>query len=135
MKKLALLICALPFLGGCIKRIKPRKLHEVSLGMNKQEVLQTLGEPAVPRGSMINDFKQVIETWEYHVSMGMSEREKAAATVFTIYTLGLGFPIWFMEGELFDPYWFFFHSDKLVKWCKAGDWETAQHEIKEIRFR
>lgn len=135
MKKLALLICTLPFLGGCMKRIKPRQLHEISIGMNKQEVLDTLGEPNVIRGSMITNFNQVIETWEYQVARGMSEREKAAATLFTIYTLGLGSPIWFAQGELFDLYWFFFNSDKLVKWCKAGDWETAQHEIKEIRFR
>jgi hypothetical protein len=135
MKKILLLLALLPFTGGCRKKIKPKQLMEVSIGMTKQEVLKVLGEPTIIRGSMVNDFKQIIETWEYHVARGMSERETALATLFSIYTLGLGSPIFLMEGELFDPYWFFFFSDKLVKWCKAGDWETTQHNIQEIRFR
>lgn len=80
--------------------------------MNKGEVVERISEPDIVRGSMTNKFEQVIEIWEYKV-------ESPLATIFD-------FP---------QSYWLYFYDNKLVQWCKAGDWETAAHNIQEIRFR
>ncbi len=119
MKKLALLLIALPFLSGCGHRmrtwtgfLKPHALMTISVGMTKEDIIYQIGTPDICRGSFINNYDQVIELWEYMVL-----RHEFGAPAYK------------------EVYWLFFHDNKLVKWCKAGDWETTQHEIKEIRFR
>lgn len=129
------IILAACFLGACAKKVKPKQLHKIELGMTKEEVQKTLGDPAVIRGSYIRDDNRVIELWEYNVDMGWSEAKTTLATLFTIYTLGIGFPIWFDSGDIIATYWLYFYSNNLVKWCKAGDFETTQHQINEIRIR
>jgi len=113
-------------LPACVKKTKSSKLSRVSIGMSKRELESVLGEPNTIRGAMINNFQQTIETWEYQVDSGFNDKKMAAMQLF-----GYVGASWYFN----DPYWFFFCDNKLVKWCKAGDWETIQHEIKEIRFR
>ncbi len=113
-------------LPACVKKIKSSKLSRVSIGMSQRELKNVLGEPNTIRGVMINNFQQTIETWEYQVDSGFNDKKMVA-----MQSVGYIGASWYFN----DPYWFFFCDNKLVKWCKAGDWETAQHEIKEIRFR
>ena len=119
MKKLALLLISVPFLSGCMHKmrtltgfLKPQALMHISVGMNKDDVFYHIGGPDICRGSFVNNHDQVVELWEYMVL-----RQEFGAPAYK------------------ETYWLFFHNNRLVKWCKAGDWETAQHEIKEIRFR
>ncbi|MDR3549990.1 MAG: outer membrane protein assembly factor BamE [Candidatus Babeliales bacterium] len=121
MKKSILLsIIVLPFLillSGCVRLIKAPKLMTVTVGMTKNQVVDTLGQPMAVRGSMINESNQVIELWEYYVKR---DRTRGAQ---------------FLKGGDEDVYWFSFNDNKLVKWCKAGDWEAAANTIQEVRFR
>ena len=128
-------IACLFVLSGCQKRIKPSQLSGLRIGMSKNEVINQLGEPDVQRGSMKNNFNQVIDLYEYLVDHGVPAEEYVACSVLCIFTLGLALPVFFFLPSQTDPYWMFFCNDRLEKWCKAGDWETTQHSIQEIRFR
>lgn len=137
MHKKLLLLCVLPGLlvvSGCVRKIKSRKLATVSLGMNKQQVYAVLGKPNVIRSSTIDDSQQVLETWEYQVDKGTSDQLTTERVCFTLATLGLGFPVLFADGDIVEPYWFFFKEDKLVKWCKGVDQEIIKHTIQEKHF-
>lgn len=103
--------------------------------MAKQEVINQIGEPSIQRGSMINKFNQEIDVYEYLVDQGAAASQYAACTVLCLLTFGLCLPLYFCIPGQIDPYWLFFCNDQLEKWCKAGDWETTQHNIQEIRFR
>ena len=122
-------------LSGCQKRIQPSHLSSIRIGMSKNEVIRHLGEPEVQRGSMMNNFNQVIDVYEYLVNRGPTDQQIVACTFLVICSFGLLFPLYFLTPTLADPYWMFFCNDRLEKWCKAGDWETTQHNIQEIRFR
>jgi hypothetical protein len=119
-------LSAILMFPACVRKIKARQLADVSMGMSKQELRNELGEPSTIRGAMINAFDQTIETWEYMVDEGFNSKKLAAMTQSGYFAAKYCYN---------DAYWFFFCNNKLVKWCKAGDWETTQHEIKEIRFR
>ena len=127
-------IACLFVLSGCQKRIEPYQLSALRIGMSKNEVISHLGEPEVQRGSMINNFHQEIDVYEYLVDHGVTTQQYVARSMLFILTFGLALPVFFLPGQT-DPYWMFFCNDKLEKWCKAGDWETTQHNIQEIRFR
>lgn len=118
MKKLALLLVTLPLIAGCVHKmrtwdgyLKSQALMQVAVGMTKEQVIMQLGAPDIVRGSMKNDQGQVVEVWEYMVI----RREIS--------------PLPYSE-----VYWLSFHDNQLAQWCKAGDWQTAHHEMKEIRF-
>lgn len=125
------------FLPGCGKKgcIKPKDLYKLKIGMNKPEVIDQIGQPSVYRGSMINAYDQTIDVFEYIVDMGMSHAISCYYGMLCLCSLGLYAPFYiFMPHEL-DSYWMFFFNDKLVKWCKAGDWNNTQHTIHEIKFK
>jgi hypothetical protein len=122
-------------LTGCQKTIKPCHLSKLKIGMSKHEVIEQIGEPSVQRGSMINNFAQEIDVYEYLVDHGATAQQYAACTLACICSFGLLFPLYFCLPGHLDPYWLFFCDNRLEKWCKAGDWETTQHNIQEIRFR
>lgn len=118
MKKLALVLL-LPLFSGCIHRmrtwhgyLKPYALSNIALGMPKDQIITEIGFPDIVRGSLTNEQGQIVEVWEYVVI-----RDEMRPLPYS------------------EVYWLYLHDNKLAKWCKAGDWETAQHEIKEIRFR
>ncbi len=129
MKRLTFIfICIIPLVfAGCAHMVKARKLMTISLGMDKQQIINMLGEPIIVRGSMTNKFGQIIEVWEYYIRKEHTSGAKAVITL----TMGALFLIGGQE----ETYWFYFYDNKLVQWCKAGDWETAAHNIQEIRFR
>lgn len=127
-------ISILPFIMGCAhNKIKAKKLMNVSIGMDKSQVLKSLGEPAVVRGAITNKFGQVIEIWEYSVTKGRTSNETARFAIATVCSLGLYSPLFLYDGEIQD-YWLYFNNDKLVQWGKAGDWKEAADHIQEIRF-
>ena len=128
-------IACLFVLTGCQKRIQPGQLSAIRIGMSKNEVISNLGEPEVQRGSMVNNFNQEIDVYEYQVDRGPTDQQYAACTLLCICTLGIALPLFFFLPSFSDPYWMCFCDDKLRMWCKAGDWETSQHNIQEIRFR
>jgi len=87
---------------------------QVSLGMTKEEVIKSIGEPELRRGAITNKFGEVVEVWEYRV-------------------LGKGKLLDIMQWDA-DDYWFYFVESKLVQWGKAGDWRREADRIYEIRF-
>jgi hypothetical protein len=89
-------------------------LKQVSLGMTKEEVIKSIGEPEVRRGAITNKFGQVIEVWEYRI-------------------LAKGKLLDIMAWDA-DDYWFYFVEGKLIQWGKAGDWRREADRIYEIRF-
>lgn len=134
-KSLILGVALMLVLTSCKRSIKPEKLHFLKMGMSKEEVIEKIGQPTVYRGSMINNHNQQIETYEYLVDTGVNEEQMAGYITLSICTLGLFAPFYPLLKREMDQYWLYFFNNKLVKWCKAGDFETAQHNIQEIRFR
>lgn len=132
--KMLLFTFIIPFLGGCARTIRSGKLMNISLGMDKQQILKQLGRPTIVRGSIKTKFEQVIEVWEYVVDVEWTGGQIAGATAFTILTFGLGAGVFWDETEAYY-YWLYFHDNKLVKWGRAGDWAKEADHISEIRFR
>jgi hypothetical protein len=147
MNKVMLLIvvaAAIFVLPGCHqqRRISPDDLRKVKIGMTKEKLIEEIGEPSVYRGSMVNKFHQIIDVFEYWVDFGPEYTKLAAHGFLSGLCFSLCMPLYFLVAPLccliesrLDQYWMFFFNNKLAKWCKAGDWETAQHSIQEIRFR
>lgn len=134
-KRILSLIACLFLLSACQKRVKAEKLHSLKLGMSKEQVIANLGEPTMYRGSMKNNYDQVVDLYEYMVDPGFTSDDMALFVLGCIYTVGLLAPFYpLMHGTL-QAYWMYFYNNNLVQWCKAGDWDTAQHSIQEIRFR
>lgn len=78
--------------------------------MDKQQVINQLGEPKIVRSSAKNNVGQVIEVWAYAGEYGWDTKE------------------------------FYFCDDKLVRWGYPGDWDVHPKEkkadnISEIRVR
>lgn len=118
---------------GCAKTTKSKKLRKVSLGMNKEQVVSDLGEPAAVRGAVKNKYGQVIEVWEYKIRMPSTDStgEKIGKGVLTYITIGMAASMY--KNPLKD-YWFYFLSDNLVQWGEAGDWSKEQKQIYEIKY-
>lgn len=88
-----------------------RQLESVSLGMSRAELRQVLPKVQIRGQNMVNG-KQV-----------------------DAYVL-----LWFhterMQGDrVTEELWFYFHSDKLVRWGGPNDWPTAQELDVTIRHR
>lgn len=135
------LVFVLFILNGCAShkmrtarnRLIPQAFRCIELGISKQQVIKSIGEPDIVRGSITNKFEQVIEVWEYSVDRGKDAAQIGAELVLTICTLGLCAPLMLSEGRI-ETYWLYFHTNKLVQWGKAGDWKKEADVISEIRF-
>ena len=105
-----------------------RRDAQISLGMPKGEVLAALGEPAVARGAVKNKFGQVIEVWEYTLSLPSNDSigQIVGKTAMTILTFG-------MLATEFKPnkknYWLYFLDNSLVQWGEAGDWRKEPEQL------
>jgi hypothetical protein len=82
----------------------------LELGMSKKEVLSTIGEPELARGSIRNNYDQLIEVWEYYRFVSNWSPDKKRM-------------------------WVYFCDGKLSQWGEAGDWGREADRIYEIRFR
>jgi outer membrane protein assembly factor BamE (lipoprotein component of BamABCDE complex) len=80
--------------SGCATTSELRKL---SIGMDKKEVVDILGEPVSTRASIRPS--GMVEIWDY----------KFAKNV-------LGFP------PVRDTYWIFFKDNKVFQWGEENDW-------------
>ena len=82
----------------------------LELGMSKAQVIETIGEPDIARGSIHNKYDQVIDVWEYErfVSNWSPERKRM---------------------------WVYFCDGHLAQWGEAGDWGQEADRIYEIRYR
>lgn len=101
--------------------------------MDKTQVMKKLGNPSVVRGSIKNNYEQIIEVWEYRVNKGKSGGQLGRELALTALTFGLCAPVLLSEGEI-DAYWLYFCDGKLVKWGQAGDWNREADIIQEVRF-
>ncbi len=101
--------------------------------MDKSQVLNKLGSPSVVRGSIKNNYGQIIEVWEYRVDQGKTSGQFGGELALTALTLGLCAPILLSEGEI-NSYWLYFCDGRLVKWGQAGDWSREADVIQEVRF-
>ena len=130
MKKLIIILLVVG-LVGCATSSK--RLQEVSLGMNKKEVSESLGEPDVVRGAIRNKFNQVIEVWEYKLALPTDDSAGTiiGKSVFTILTFGMGAATF--RGERRN-YWLYYYNDELVQWGQAGDWSREADRIYQINF-
>lgn len=109
------------------------QLRQISLGMSKNEVVNSLGEPAVVRGSIRNKFGQVIEVWEYKFSLPSSDSagQVAGKAALTVITFGIGAATFKSEKK---DYWLYFQDNKLAQWGEAGDWKKEPDRIYEYNF-
>lgn len=130
---LVLVLSLLFVLSGCARSINADKLMTVSIDMDKKQIVKSLGNPSVVRGSIKNKYDQIIEVWEYRIDKGKTGRQLGKELVLTTCTLGLCSPILFSEGEI-NSYWLYFCNDKLIKWGQAGDWGRESDVIYEINF-
>lgn len=83
---------------------------KLELGMTKSQVLATVGDPDVARGSIRNKYDQLIEVWEYYRFVSNWSPEKKRM-------------------------WVYLCDGKLVQWGEAGDWAREADRIYEIRYR
>lgn len=110
-----------------------KKFIQLKLGMQKSEVIDTIGEPRILRGSITNKYGQTIEVWEYRVKMPNDDSagQIIGKSIFTILTFGAGAATFRTHKE---DYWLYFVDGKLVQWGQAGDWNDAQKQIYEVNF-
>lgn len=132
MRKILVLLLCLG-LAGCATVQSARKLRQINLGMSKEKIVETMGEPTVVRGAITNKFNQVVEVWEYKIDKGKSAKRRAGEVFFTLTTFGFGSPVLLTHGEICN-YWLYFHDNKLVQWGQAGDWKAEADRIYEINF-
>ena len=89
------------------------KLSRLELSMTKEDVRRVMGEPKAVRASMVNEWGQTIEVWEY----GLYESGDDA-----FYGFDRTYFLYFCDGELY-------------KWGKPGDLRAPPDETYEIRHR
>jgi len=118
---------------GCSHRIRSEKLIKLSVDMDKEQVVATIGKPSVLRGSIKNKHGQIIEIWEYRVDKGKNGHQVGSEMILTVFTLGIMSPILLTEGEI-ENYWLYFCDGTLVKWGQAGDWGREADVIYEVNF-
>jgi len=125
------ILVSLVLLTGCTPQAKC--LQSISLGMQKKEIVKKIGNPRVTRGSIRNQYDQVIDVWEYRLALPSDDSagEVIGKTATTIMTLGAG-AILFDEPQ--KDYWLYFLDDELVQWGEAGDWQVERQNIYNIRF-
>ena len=119
---------------GCASNIpSASQLRQISLGMSRNEVVSALGEPAVVRGSIRNKFDDIIEVWEYKLSLPSSDSagQVAGKAALTVLTLGIAAREFATEKK---NYWLYFQDSKLVQWGEAGDWKKEPERIYEYNF-
>lgn len=135
-KPLLLVLSVFLFIGltGCGRYVSKEDLGTLSLKMEKNQALASLREKGYLRGSIYNKYNQVIEVYEIKVDHGKDGAQIGAEIACTLITFGLTAPLLFSHGEI-GVYWLYFVDDKLVQWGKAGDWDNAQKQIYEIRYR
>ena len=80
--------------------------------MTKEEVLKTVGDPELARGSIRNKYDQVIEVWEYYRLPDIWSSNTSKKTL-----------------------WVYFCDGHLSQWGEAGDWKAEADKIYEIRFK
>ena len=112
-KKINIILLMVLLLTGCHKMrhpsgwLKQGAFQHLSIGMNKQQVIDAISDPDLVRSSVLDKEGNAIEVWEYIVLRGSG---------------------W--DPSLIEKYWLYFHNDKLVRW---GTDEIKN--IHEVRFR
>jgi len=119
--KSALTLFIAIFMAGCTfmhqdfanygKNYEKIKLHLLTIGDEKQQVVSKIGEPVNVIGS--KKFENgTVEVWSYekwHARMGYDQKE--------------------------EEYWLYFLNGKLEQWGRPGDWSKEADRIYEIRYR
>ena len=137
MKKFKIIILPIVFffIWGCATSEKRsvEELKKISLGMSKKEVMTSLGEPTVARGAIRNRYSQIVEVWEYTLTLPTEESTGTiiGKTVITVITVGMGARLF--EGER-KNYWLYFYEDTLVEWKEVGDWGKEIDRIYKYKF-
>lgn len=83
---------------------------KLELGMTKSQVIATIGEPEIARGSIRNKYDQLIEVWEYYRFVSNFSPDKKRM-------------------------WVYFCDGHLAQYGEAGDWSREADQIYEIRYR
>ena len=61
--------------------------------MSKDVVLIEMGNPQVVRGSIKNQFDQIVEVWEYHLQLPLSGEDTGEYITLALLTFGLTLPL------------------------------------------
>lgn len=108
---------------------------KVGLGMTKEQVTRSLGEPKMFRGSIANRDGQIVEIYEYDVDTGKSSSQVWSEVGYGFLAAFTGvFIIAKGQDSHIKPFWFYFHDNMLVKWGGAGDWKEETRLIHEMKF-
>jgi len=93
------------------KNYKSIELKKISLGGSKNDVIDSLGDPANVIGSK-QYTNGTVEVWSYekwHANLGLDNLEQV--------------------------YWLYFLDEFLVQWGRPGDWRREADRIYELRAR
>ena len=116
---------------GCVT--SSQELRTVSIGMTKDEVVDSLGRPTTSRGALRNKYGQVIEVWEYRLAVPSDDStgQVISKSFMTLYTAGYGAKEF--AGDRKD-YWLYFMNNELVQFGEAGSWTNERDRIYEFNF-
>ncbi len=87
------------------------KLHLLTVGDSKQQVISKIGVPVNVIGSKRFEEGNV-DVWSYerwHARMGSDQKE--------------------------EEYWLYFLNNELEQWGRPGDWSQEADKVYEIRYR
>ncbi len=116
--KLLALACLLCLTAGCATTTSV--LARLSLGMTKDEVRKSIGNPAVVRDAIRNPNGEIMEVWEYQLQTVGTFRTMMAG----MGAAGLaaqGVPVQPIGRTPLQAYWLYFVDSKLVQWRQAGE--------------
>jgi hypothetical protein len=131
MRKLILIVSIGLMLNGCATSTK--KLASISLGMDKENVIESIGDPDEVKGAMRNKFGQSIEVWEYTLVVPSSDTAGTIVSKSVLSVITLGIMAKKFQGKR-KKYWFYYYQDELVRWGPSGVWSTESDRIYEIDF-
>ena len=101
------LLVSVFLLAGCLTSAS--KLKDLRLGMTKDEVKKVMGgEPEAVKGTVKNQFGQIIEVWMY----------------------------WCDQGDAPDAaFWVYFCDDRLAEWGPApSDWTKERERLGTTKY-
>lgn len=111
-------------LTGCVATTS--KLTRLNIGMEKSEVVQSMGNPDTIKGSVMGH-----EVWQYNLGTPRPGWNIAGCIFAGVITMGLGFLI-FLTPYNEKDYWLYFDQGTLSKWDQAID---RQYQTIDLNLR
>jgi len=119
---------------SCSSTPKATNLQEIKIGATKQEIVDILGQPHTILGNTRNCYGQIVETWQYRLTLPKRKADKSvgkvAGTLMSLNPLAIDS---MFKGPQAD-YWLHFFRDELVYWSRARNWKMETERIYWMNF-